>query len=378
MSDAFKPLLSLLADGGTLSEDNAGQFFAACLRGEPTPSQVGAALTAMRMRGETLGEIVACARAMRKAAIRIEPPYPTIDVCGTGGDGLHTLNISTAVDFVAAGGGLKVAKHGNRALSSKSGTADVLAELGVDIAMPAERQLQALDEAGICFMFAPAHHGAMRHVSPIRAELGFRTIFNLLGPLTNPAHAQRQVVGVFAERWVHPLAEALKALGSERAWVVHGQGLDEMTTTGETSVAELRDGQVRLFTVTPEAVGLPRAALADLTGGTPKDNAVAMLRLLDGEKGPYRDIVTLNAAAAFLVAERGETLREGVELAAAVIDDGRARATLAKLKSLAGICATSLRRSPPTSARRSPSARRSVRSPNLRRPFARSPSRAAS
>ena len=336
MSDAFKPLLSLLADGGTLSEDNAGEFFAACLRGEPTPAQVGAALTAMRMRGETLGEIVACARAMRKAAVHIEPPYPTIDVCGTGGDGLHTLNISTAVGFVVAGGGLKVAKHGNRALSSKSGTADVLSELGVDIAMPADQQLKALDEAGICFMFAPAHHGAMRHVSPIRAELGFRTIFNLLGPLTNPAHAQRQVVGVFAERWVMPTAEALKALGSERAWVVHGGGMDEMTTTGETSVAELRDGQVRLFTVTPEAVGLPRAALADLTGGTPKQNAQALSQLLAGQKGAYRDIVLLNAAAAFLVGETVETLREGVELAAAVIDDGRAQGALDKLVSLAG------------------------------------------
>ncbi len=336
MSDAFKPLLSLLADGGTLSEDNAGDFFDACLRGEPTPAQVGAAITAMRMRGETLGEITACARAMRKAAAQIEPPFPTIDVCGTGGDGLHTLNISTAVGFVAAGGGLKVAKHGNRALSSKSGTADVLAELGVDIAMPSEKQLQALDEAGICFMFAPAHHGAMRHVSPIRAELGFRTIFNLLGPLTNPAGAQRQVVGVFAERWVHPLAEALKALGSERAWVVHGQGLDEMSTTGETAIAELRDGQVRLFTVTPEAVGLPRAALADLTGGSPKANAEALRRLLEGERGPYRDIVLLNAAAAFLVADKVETLRQGVEFAGQVIDDGGALEALDKLAALGG------------------------------------------
>src|SRR3954454_24756163 len=236
MSDAFKPLLSLLADGGTLSGESADEFFAACLRGEPSPAQIGAALTAMRMRGETLGEIVACARAMRSAAVRIEPPFPTIDVCGTGGDALHTLNISTAVGFVAAGGGLKVAKHGNRALSSKSGTADVLAELGVNLAAPADLQLKALDEAGLCFMFAPAHNGAMRHVSPVRAELGFRTIFNLLGPLTNPAGAKRQVVGVFAERWVAPLAEALKALGSKRAWVVHGSGLDEMTTTGETSV----------------------------------------------------------------------------------------------------------------------------------------------
>src|SRR6185312_534316 len=335
MSEAFKPLLSRLADGATLSDDAAGEFFAACLRGEPSPAQVGAALTAMRMRGETLGEIVACARAMRRAAVQIAPPYPTIDVCGTGGDGLHTLNISTAVGFVAAGGGLKVAKHGNRALSSKSGGADVLSELGVDIAMPVDRQLRALDEAGICFMFAPAHHGAMRHVSPIRAELGFRTIFNLLGPLTNPAGSKRQVVGVFAERWVSRLAEALGELGAERAWVVHGAGLDEMTTTGETSVAEFRDGQVRLFTVTPEAVGLTRVGLSDLNGGTPKENAKALRRLLAGEKGAYRDIVLLNAAAAFLVADRVETLRDGVELAGAVIDDGRAQAALDRLVSLA-------------------------------------------
>jgi anthranilate phosphoribosyltransferase len=336
MSDAFKPLLTRLADGGTLSEDDAGEFFAACLRGEPTPAQVGAALTAMRMRGETLGEITACARAMRRAAIHIEPPYPTIDVCGTGGDGLHTLNISTAVALVAAGGGLKVAKHGNRALSSKSGGADVLSELGVAVDPGPEKQLRALDEAGICFLFAQAHNAAMRHVSPIRAELGFRTIFNLLGPLTNPAGAQRQVVGVFAERWVAPLAQVLGALGSERAWVVHGGGLDEMTTTGETSVAEFREGQVRLFTVTPEAVGLRRAGLAELTGGAPADNAAALRRLLQGEQGAYRDIVLLNAAAAFLVGDRVETLREGVELAGHVIDDGRAQAALDKLVEICG------------------------------------------
>jgi anthranilate phosphoribosyltransferase len=335
MSAAFKPLLMRLADGGTLSEEDAGDFFAACLRGEPTPAQVGAALTAMRMRGETMGEITACARAMRKAAIHLEPPYPTIDVCGTGGDGLHTLNISTAVGFVAAGGGLKVAKHGNRALSSKSGGADVLSELGVAIDAGPERQLRALDEAGICFLFAQSHHGAMRHVSPIRAELGFRTIFNLLGPLTNPAGARRQVVGVFAERWVAPLAQVLGALGSERAWVVHGGGMDEMSTTGETSVAEYREGQVRLFTVTPEAVGLPRAALAELTGGAPAQNAQALRDLLKGKTGPYRDIVLLNSAAAFLVGEVVETLREGVELAAKVIDDGRAQAALDKLVEIA-------------------------------------------
>ncbi|MDB5466687.1 MAG: trpD [Phenylobacterium sp.] len=331
MSDAFKPLLSRLADGATLSEEDAGEFFAACLRGEPTAAQVAAAVTAMRMRGETVGEITACARAMRRAAVTLDHPFETIDVCGTGGDGLHTLNVSTAVGFVAAGGGLKVAKHGNRALSSKSGAADVLSELGVNIAADTRQQLKALDEAGICFLFAPAHHGAMRHVSPIRAELGFRTIFNLLGPLTNPAGARRQLLGVYDSRWVEPLARVLGALGAERAWTVHGQGMDEITTTGETQVAEWRDGQVRLFRITPEAVGLPRAALADLTGGSPAENARALRDLLAGATGPYRDIVLLNAAAAFLVSDRVETLREGVDLAAQVIDDGRAALALARL-----------------------------------------------
>jgi anthranilate phosphoribosyltransferase len=292
---------------------------------------VAAALTAMRMRGETVGELTASARAMRKAAVALDHPYEVIDVCGTGGDGLHTLNVSTAVAFVAAGGGLKVAKHGNRAMSSKSGGADVLTELGVNIAATNAQQLQALAEAGICFMFAPAHHGAMRHVTPIRAELGFRTIFNLLGPLANPARAQRQVLGVYDTRWVEPLARVLGALGAQRAWTVHGQGMDEITTTGETQVAEWRDGQVRLFRITPEAVGLPRAALADLTGGTPAENAREMRVMLGGAKGPYRDVVLINTAAAFLVAEKVETLREGVELAGRVIDDGRASAALQRL-----------------------------------------------
>jgi anthranilate phosphoribosyltransferase len=331
MSDAFKPLLSRLADGATLSDQDAGEFFAACLRGEPTPAQVAAAVTAMRLRGETVGEIVACARAMRRAALMLEHPFETIDVCGTGGDGLHTLNISTAAGFVAAGGGLKVAKHGNRALSSKSGTADVLGALGVNLQATPAQQLKALETAGICFMFAPAHHGAMRHVTPIRAELGFRTVFNLLGPLTNPAGARRQLLGVYDSRWVEPLARVLGALGAERAWTVHGQGMDEITTTGETQVAEWRDGQVRLFHISPEAVGLPRATLADLTGGPPEANAQALRELLAGARGPYRDIVLINAAAAFLIADKVETLREGVELAAAAIDDGRAAAALERL-----------------------------------------------
>ena len=331
MSDAFKPLLSRLADGATLSEDDAETFFAACLRGEPTPAQVAAAVTAIRLRGETVGEIAACARAMRRAAVHLDLPYETIDVCGTGGDGLHTLNISTAVSFVAAGGGLKVAKHGNRAITSKSGTADVLAALGVNIDPGLEKQRRALDEAGVCFLFAQAHHGAMKHVSPIRQQLGFRTIFNLLGPLTNPAGAKRQVVGVSAPRFLEPMALALGALGAERAWAVHGQGMDELTTTGETEVVEWRDGGVRLFTITPEAVGLPRAPLADLTGGDPEYNAAALRDLLHGKTGAYRDIVLLNAAAAFLVADRVETLREGVELAGQVIDDGRALTALDRL-----------------------------------------------
>jgi anthranilate phosphoribosyltransferase len=328
MSDAFKPLLTRLADGATLDGDDAEAFFDACLRGEPTPAQVAAAVTAIKLRGETVGEIAACARAMRKAAIHLDHPYDVIDVCGTGGDGLHTLNISTAVGFVAAGGGCKVAKHGNRAITSKSGTADVLAALGVNIEATLEQQRRALDEAGICFLFAQAHHGAMKHVSPIRQQLGFRTIFNLLGPLSNPAGARRQVVGVPSPRFVEPIAQALGVLGATRAWAVHGAGLDELTTTGETEVAEWHEGKIRLFRITPEAVGLPRAALADITGGTPDHNAAELKALLDGRKSAYRNIVLLNAAAAFLVADRVETLREGIELGETVIDDGHARKAL--------------------------------------------------
>ncbi|MDI7774541.1 anthranilate phosphoribosyltransferase [Asticcacaulis sp. EMRT-3] len=331
MSDAFKPLLARLADGSTLDEADAESFFTACLRGEPTPAQVAAAVTAIKIRGETVGEIAASARAMRKAAIHLDHPYDVIDVCGTGGDGLHTLNISTAVGFVAAGGGLKVAKHGNRAITSKSGTADVLAALGVNLEATLDQQRTALDEAGICFMFAQAHHGAMRHVSPIRQQLGFRTIFNLLGPLSNPAGAKRQVMGVPSLRFVEPIAQALGQLGAVRAWAVHGSGLDELTTTGETDVAEYHNGFVRLFKITPEAVGLPRAALADLIGGAPDHNARELTDLLDGKKSAYRDIVMLNAAAAFLVADKVETLREGIALAGDVIDQGRARAALAAL-----------------------------------------------
>ena len=328
MSDAFKPLLAKLADGATLTEADAEAFFAACLRGEPTEAQIAAAVTAMRMRGETVGEITACARAMREAALKVEPGYEVVDTCGTGGDGLHTLNISTAAALVAAGAGLKVAKHGNRAMSSRSGSSDVLALLGVNIQASAAQSQRALDEAGICFLFAPAHHAATRHVAPVRQQLGFRTVFNLLGPLTNPAGATRQVVGVFDSKWVEPLARVLGALGAVRAWAVHGEGMDELTTTGVSQVAEWRDGAVRLFNISPEAVGLSRAALSDLRGGAPEQNAAALQDLLAGRRGAYRDIVLLNAAAVLLVADRVETLRDGVDQAAAVIDDGRAQAAL--------------------------------------------------
>jgi anthranilate phosphoribosyltransferase len=334
MSDAFKPLLARLADGATLSEADAGEFFAACLRGEPSPAQMGAAVTAMRLRGETVGELVACARAMRAASIKLDQPYDVIDVCGTGGDGLHTLNVSTAVAFVVAGAGVKVAKHGGRAASSQSGSSDVLTALGVNIAATPEIERRSLDEAGVCFMFAPAHHPAMKHVMGVRSELGFRTLFNLLGPLTNPAGALRQVVGVPTSRFVEPLARALGALGATRAWTVHGQGMDELTTTGETEVAEWKDGAVRLFNVTPEAVGLKRASLDDLRGGAPQENAIALRALLAGETGAYRDIVLLNAAAALLVADHVETLAEGIEAASASIDSGKAAVALERLAAI--------------------------------------------
>jgi anthranilate phosphoribosyltransferase len=331
MADTFKPLLARLVDGRVLSADEAHAFFAACLRGEPTPAQVAAAVTALRIRGETVEEIAAFATAMREAAKTLDHPYDAIDTCGTGGDGQHTFNISTAAALVLAGAGLKVAKHGNRAMSSKSGSSDVLSVLGVNLQASPAQQRRSLDEAGIAFLFAPAYHGAMRHVGPVRAEIGFRTVFNLLGPLSNPAGAKRQVMGVYDPRLLEPLAEVLGRLGATRAWTVHGQGLDELTTTGETEVAEWKDGAVRRFTVTPEEAGLPRADLAALRGGDAEENAAALRALLDGAKGAYRDIVLLNAAAALVVADHAHDLADGAALAAAVIDDGRAAKALADL-----------------------------------------------
>lgn len=329
MADGFKPLLAKLVDGRVLSADEAHAFFAACLRGEPTPAQVSAAVTALRIRGETVDEIVAFASAIREAALSLDHPFDeVIDTCGTGGDGAHTYNISTAAAFVLAGAGLKVAKHGNRAMSSKSGSSDVLSALGVNLAATPEQQARALDQAGIAFLFAPTYHGAMRHVGPVRAEIGFRTVFNLLGPLCNPAGATRQVMGVYDPALLEPLVEVLGRLGARRAWTVHGQGLDELTTTGPTEVAEWKDGAVRRFTVTPADAGLPTTTLDRLRGGDAEENATALRDLLAGARGPYRDIVLLNAAAALVVAERAPDLKAGAELATAVIDDGRAAAAL--------------------------------------------------
>jgi len=331
MADTFKPLLAKLVDGRILTADEAHAFFAACLRGEPTPAQVAAAVTALRIRGETVEEIAAFATAMREAARTLDHPYDAIDTCGTGGDGQHTFNISTAAALVLAGAGLKVAKHGNRAMSSKSGSSDVLSVLGVNLQAGPAQQRRSLDQAGIAFLFAPAYHGAMRHVGPVRAEIGFRTVFNLLGPLSNPAGAKRQVMGVYDPRLLEPLAEVLGRLGATRAWTVHGQGLDELTTTGPTEVAEWKDGAVRRFTVTPADAGLPTARIEDLRGGDAEANAAALRALLDGAPGAYRDVVLLNAAAALIVGDRAADLRQGAELAAAVIDDGRAATALARL-----------------------------------------------
>ena len=331
MSDAFKPLLARLADGKPLSPEEAGAFFEACLKGEPTPAQVGSALTAMRMRGETVEEIQAGARALRDTVLKLDHPYDVVDTCGTGGDGRHTLNISTAAALVAAGGGVKVAKHGTRALSSSSGSSDVLAALGVNIDASLAQSRRALDEAGICFLFAPAHHSAMQHVLPVRRDLGFRTIFNLLGPLSNPAGARRQVLGVFDPRWLEPLAQVLGELGAVHAWVVHGQGLDEMNIAGVTQVAEWRDGQVRRFEVTPGDAGLGRGSLSELRGGEPQTNARALRAALEGRRSAYHDVVLLTAASVFLVAGLAPDLRAGAEMAAASVNEGRALAALDRL-----------------------------------------------
>jgi anthranilate phosphoribosyltransferase len=334
MSD-IKPFIAKVATGASLTEAEAYTVFNAMMDGDVTPAQMGAFLMALRVRGETVPEITGGARVMREKAVRVNAPVDAIDTCGTGGDGSGSYNVSTAVALVVAALGVPVAKHGNRALSSKSGSAEVLQQLGVNVDVEPAVTERCLNHAGIAFMMAPRHHTAMRHVGPVRLELGTRTIFNLLGPLSNPAGATRQLLGVFDARWVVPMAEVLRNLGSTHVWVVHGEdGLDEITTTGSTRVAELRDGKVREFTLTPEDAGLPRATVSDLKGADPAHNAAALREVLDGKPGAYRDIVLINAAAALLVADKTSDLRAGVALAAAAVDSGAAKATLDKLVSL--------------------------------------------
>jgi anthranilate phosphoribosyltransferase len=329
---ALQPVLARLSQGAELTEDEAELLFEAIVAGTAFPAQIGAALMALASRGETAGELTAAVRVMRRHLVPISGGADAIDCCGTGGDGHGTLNISTAVAFVVAACGVPVAKHGNRAASSRSGAADVLGALGIGIASPAKAE-QMLKRHGLTFMFAPNHHPGMKAVGTIRKELGFRTLFNLAGPLSNPAGTTRQLVGVYDPRWLEPVAEALQRLGSVSAWVVHGSdGLDELTITGPSEVATVADGKIERRTVTPEDAGLPRAALADIQGGDPVHNAEALSRLLDGETGAYRNIVLMNAAAALIVAGKAADLPAGVVLAAAAIDSGKARTLLAVMK----------------------------------------------
>ena len=328
----FKALIAKLATGATLSQEEAYAAFDIMMSGDATPSQAGGFLMGLRVRGETVDEITGAAKAMRAKAAKITAPEGAIDTCGTGGDATGTYNVSTAAALVVAACGVPVAKHGNRAMSSKSGSADVLTALGVNIEADHAVVEAAIADVGIGFLMAPRHHGAMRHVAGTRVELGTRTIFNILGPLSNPAGAKRQLIGVFDDKWLVPIAEVLGNLGSERVWVVHGSdGMDELTTTGPSTVASLDGGTVATFEVNPEDAGLARADLADLKGGDPDYNAAALTAVLDGKPSAYRDIVLLNAGGALVVAGKAADLAAGVADAATAVDDGAARRVLAHL-----------------------------------------------
>ncbi len=332
MSASLKPAIARLAGGETLTADQAEAAFDIIMAGEATPAQIGALLMAMRIRGETVAEITGAVRAMRARMTAIEAPVGAIDVCGTGGDGAGTLNVSSAVTFVVAGCGVPVAKHGNRALSSRTGGADVLTALGVNVDAPMDVLAAILREAGCAFLFAPRHHPSMRHAAGPRVELGTRTIFNLLGPLANPAGVRRQLTGVFSPGWTQPMAETLAALGHEAAWIVHGMGLDELTVAGQNQVTALRDGRISSFLVEPEDAGLSRSPIEAIQGGDSDFNAAALSDLLRGIQGAYRDTVLLNAAAALIVADRAGDLREGVALASGSIASGAALAALETLR----------------------------------------------
>jgi anthranilate phosphoribosyltransferase len=330
--DDLKSIIGKVATGASLSREEAAAAFDSMMSGEATPSQMGGLLMALRVRGETVDEITGAVSAMRAKMLRVDAPIDAIDIVGTGGDGSGSVNVSTCAAFVVAGAGIPVAKHGNRALSSRSGAADVLMALGVKIDLRPDQVGRCIKEAGIGFMFAPAHHPSMKNVGPTRVELATRTIFNLLGPLTNPAGVRRQMVGVFSRQWVQPLAQVLKNLGSEAAWVVHGSdGLDEITLTGPTFVTALENGQVRSFEISPDDAGLPHAHGEALKGGDADANAVALQSVLDGKPSAFRDVALFNAAAALVVAGKVKSLKEGVALGAKSLDSGAAAARLTQL-----------------------------------------------
>jgi len=328
----FKGLIAKVADGNSLTIDEAKQAFDVMMSGDATPSQMGAFLMALRVRGETVDEITGAVMTMRSKMIPIKAPAGAIDIVGTGGDGTGTLNISTSSAIVTAACGLPVAKHGNRAASSLAGAADTLSTLGVNLDTEIQNVQDALEDCNLAFLMAQRHHGAMRNVGPTRGELGTRTIFNILGPLSNPASVKLQLIGCFSRDWIRPMAETLKTLGSTRVWVVHGSdGSDELTTTGISYVSALENDAITEFEIHPEEAGVPVADIADLKGGTPAENAAAIQRLLDGEKGAYRDISCYNAAVAMKIAGREDNLKTGVSIAGDAIDSGKGKAVLARL-----------------------------------------------
>ena len=328
----FRPHFEKVAGGGTLSEEEAASAFDAIMEGGVPELQLAGFLVAMRARGETVDEIAGAVRAMRGKMRKVSAPEGAIDVVGTGGDAKGTYNVSTATAFVLAGAGVPVAKHGNRAVSSKSGAADVLENLGVNLAMTPDEAQACLAEIGIAFLLAPTYHPAMRHAAPVRQGLKLRTIFNLLGPLSNPASTQRQLIGVFSDVWLEPLAETMRRLGAEHVWVIHGAGgIDELSTMGASQVVEVKNGELRRFQIAPEEHGLKIVTLPELLGGEPADSAAAIREMLAGKAGPFRDIVLLNAAASFIIAGKADTLKQGKELAASSIDEGKAAAALERL-----------------------------------------------
>lgn len=330
MSD-FKSYIAKAVTGTPLTKADSKAAFDIMMSGSATPAQIGGFLMALRVRGEAVAEIAGAVESMRSKMIPVDAPAGAIDIVGTGGDQSGSYNVSSCAAIVVAGAGVPVAKHGNRALSSRSGAADTLAELGINIEADPQTISQCIHEAGLGFMFAPMHHSSMRHVGPARVELGTRTIFNLLGPLANPAGVKHQLVGVFSRDWVLPIAKVLKELGSENVWVVYGDGLDEMTTAGTSNIAALQNGEITEFEITPEEVGLKRVAFDELKGGDAQHNAAALLRVLEGEAGAYRDIVLLNAGAALVIAGKAKDIKEGIALAAHSIDSGAAKAKLDKL-----------------------------------------------